>query len=256
MGSSRPKARQRRLADRFRDAAANCPSIFELHGLLSAAASELGFSYFALLHHASLRHPDRHYIRIDNYPAAWAAELVESGLYLHDPVHLATRKANAAFRWRDLERLGAMGRWQQAILRRSRDHGLGEGVTIPVNVPGEPRGSCSFAMSRGEAIPERQFLCAESIGLHAFEAARRLTWRASIPQRPHLSRREIQCLRLVALGKTDGEIATILGIAVETARQYVKRARQSYDVVSRTQLVVLGLRDDWIDFDDLGVIPD
>jgi LuxR family quorum-sensing system transcriptional regulator CciR len=46
------------------------------------------------------------------------------------------------------------------------------------------------------------------------------------------------------------EIALILGISGETARQYVKRARAAYDVVSRTQLVVLALRDDWISFDE------
>ena len=42
----------------------------------------------------------------------------------------------------------------------------------------------------------------------------------------------------------------ILGISVETARQYVKRARRAYDAVTRAQLVVLGLRDDWLNFED------
>jgi LuxR family quorum-sensing system transcriptional regulator CciR len=45
-------------------------------------------------------------------------------------------------------------------------------------------------------------------------------------------------------------ISRILGISAETARQYVKRARAAYDVVSRTQLVILGLRDEWVQFDD------
>jgi LuxR family quorum-sensing system transcriptional regulator CciR len=68
--------------------------------------------------------------------------------------------------------------------------------------------------------------------------------------RPHLSRRQVQCVRLVAAGKTDWEIAVILGIGLETARQYVKRARSAYGAVSRAQVVVLGLRDDWLSFDD------
>jgi LuxR family quorum-sensing system transcriptional regulator CciR len=67
---------------------------------------------------------------------------------------------------------------------------------------------------------------------------------------PHLSRREVQCLRLVAAGKTDWEIAVILGISVETARQYLKHARLAYHAVSRAQLVVFGLRDQWLSFDD------
>ena len=52
------------------------------------------------------------------------------------------------------------------------------------------------------------------------------------------------------MGKTDWEIARILGLGTETARQYVKRARAAYDAVSRTQLVVLALRDAWIAFED------
>ncbi len=62
---------------------------------------------------------------------------------------------------------------------------------------------------------------------------------------------ELQCLRLVALGKTDLEIALILGIAHETARQYVKRARAAYDVVGRSQLVVHALFDEWIGFEEI-----
>lgn len=73
--------------------------------------------------------------------------------------------------------------------------------------------------------------------------------------RPRLSRRELQCLRLVARGKTDWEIARILGLSVETAHQYVKRARAAYDTVSRTQLVVHGLRDCWISFEE-AIPPD
>jgi LuxR family quorum-sensing system transcriptional regulator CciR len=48
-------------------------------------------------------------------------------------------------------------------------------------------------------------------------------------------------------------MAVILGISVETTRQYVKRARAAYDAVTRSQLLVLGLRDDWISFEDARV---
>jgi LuxR family quorum-sensing system transcriptional regulator CciR len=65
----------------------------------------------------------------------------------------------------------------------------------------------------------------------------------------------IECVRLVALGKTDWEIANILGLGIETARQYVKHARAAYDVVSRTQLAVHALRDEWIGFDE-AIPPD
>jgi LuxR family quorum-sensing system transcriptional regulator CciR len=94
-------------------------------------------------------------------------------------------------------------------------------------------------------------LCAELVGAHAFRAARRIQKLPRRRPRPHLSRRELQCLRLIALGKSDFEIALILGIAHETARQYVKRARAAYDVVSRSQLVVNALFDEWVGFEEV-----
>jgi LuxR family quorum-sensing system transcriptional regulator CciR len=121
---------------------------------------------------------------------------------------------------------------------------------MPANVPGEPGGSCSFAVRRGASLPTRNLMSAELIGAHAFRAARRLNSFGAARRAPRLSRRERQCLALVAAGKSDWESAVILGLSVETVRQYVKRARAAYDVVSRAQLVVHGLRDALISFDE------
>jgi len=239
-----------RLADDFDEAARKCTSLRQLRALLLDASSELGFDHFALLHHASLTSSTKAYIRIDNYPADWVGELAAGGLALQDPVHLASRRANIAFEWDDLARFVQLGPVQRNILARSRHFGIGEGITVPVNVPGEPGGSCSFALRLGRSIRRECLAAAELIGAHAFDAARRLAHYAGPIARPNLSRREIQCLRLVAAGKSGWEISVILGISTETVRQYVKHARHTYGVATRTQLVVLGLRDDWLSFED------
>jgi LuxR family quorum-sensing system transcriptional regulator CciR len=211
---------------------------------LSDVTIELGFAHFALLDHSSLREPNSGLIRIDDYPEGWVLELMSSAQASDDPVHVASRRSNLGFSWSDLGTLVRLERRHLKILARSRHHGLGGGFTVPANVPGEPNASCSFALKRGMELPVARLACAELIGAHALRAARR--FRAK-PVRPHLSPREVDCLRLVAKGKSDWEISVILGISVETARQYVKSARRAYDVVSRTQLALLGLRDDWLD---------
>lgn len=240
-----------RLIDRFRAEANSCTTLEQLRGLLTVTSLELGFEYFALLHHVSLSAPHPAHVRIDNYPEGWAEELVKSGLAADDPVHLASRRTNTGFAWGQLDAIVRLSCRHKTILSMSRHFGIGEGFTVPVNVPGEPSGSCSFAVRRGRHLPARRLMFAELVGAHAFSAARRIHRLPVRNSRPHLSRREAQCLRLVALGKTDWETARILGISVETARQYVKRARAAYDVVSRAQLVVLGLRDDWLSFEDI-----
>ncbi len=241
----------KRLIDRFVEQASSCNAIDELRQLLADAVEELGFEHFALLHHASLSSSGPHLIRIDNYPEGWAEQLLDSGLAAHDPVHVASRRVNTGFAWNDLGGIIPLDRRQTDILSRSRHFGIGEGFTIPVNVPGEPAGSCSFAVRQGRDLPRQRLMCAELVGAHAFRAARRIRRLPNPPARPHLSPRQAQCLRLVACGKTDWEIAQILAISVETARQHVKSARAAYDVVSRTQLAVLGLRDEWVSFEDV-----
>ena len=238
----------RRLSDRFAEAARSCPDLPQLGALLREVTGELGFDYFALLDHASLGGSPG-LVRIDNYPEHWVAELLSGGDAIDDPVHLASRRTNVGFGWNELGNLIRLEGRHRKILQRSRRFGLGPGLTVPANVPGEPSASCSFAVRAGAELPESRLPCAQLIGAHALCAARRLR-RVAAGGRPHLSRRELDCLRLVALGKTDWEIATILGLSPHTARQYVKRARGAYDAVSRTQLVAYGLRDSWIHFED------
>jgi LuxR family quorum-sensing system transcriptional regulator CciR len=245
----------RRLADRFAERAASCSSLSQLRSALKQACAQLGFDYFALLHHSSLERPGGGLVRIDNYPDEWVDELLGEGLAADDPVHFASRRSNAGFSWTDLESIVALSRRHRSILSRSTRFGLGDGFTVPVNVPGEPSGSCSFAVQNGRSLPKRKLMCAELVGTHAFRAARRIHDLPRRRVRPHLSRREIECLRLAAAGKTDFEIALILGIAHETARQYLKRARAAYDVVTRSQLVAHALLDEWVGFEEVLPLP-
>lgn len=239
-----------RLSDCFAEAARSCPDLLQLRTLIADVALELGFHYFALLHHAILVRPSARLVRIDNYPESWVRELRRCGHVADDPVHLACTRTNIGFGWSELDSLVSLDSGQKAILSRSRRHGLGAGFTVPANVPGEPAASCSFAVRVGCELPVKHLGCAELIGAYALSAARRLTGAAGAMRRPRLSRREVECLRLVAMGKTDWEISRIIGVSHETARQYVKRARGAYRVVSRTQLAICGVRDAWITFDD------
>ena len=239
-----------RIIDYFEAQAVRCANDAELGILLAEVTHELGFAYFALLHHGSLSTDRPSLIRIDTYPPEWAEELVAQGWIGQDPVHHACLRTNIGFAWFELPSLTVIGQPQRRILERSRCFGIGDGFTVPVNVPGEPCGSCSFAVRTGTHLPVDRLLCAEQIGAHAFRAARRIHDYPASARCPHLSRRERQCVRLLAAGKTDWEIAAILGISVETAHQYVKRARAAYDVVSRAQLVACGLRDALLSFDD------
>lgn len=245
----------RRLVDRFVGKAATSKSFSELDDAINEAAAELGFSYFALVHHRAADLKPGSSLRLDNYPLAWVEQRQKLLMQSEDPVHQASRRTNVAFAWKDIGSVVALNKRQRELLETSSKFGLGDGLTVPVNIPGEPAGSFSFAMRRGGKVTNQCVQSAHIVGAYAFDAARRLYGPTPGPERPHLSRREVECVSLVAMGKSDWEIAKILGISFETVRQYLKHARRTYGVVTRTQLVVAALRDDWISLDEVAFSP-
>lgn len=66
-----------------------------------------------------------------------------------------------------------------------------------------------------------------------------------------LSPRQIDCVALVAQGKSDWEISQILGLGRDTVHEYVEGARRRYDVRRRTQLVLRAVRDGHLRIDAL-----
>lgn len=66
-----------------------------------------------------------------------------------------------------------------------------------------------------------------------------------------LSPRQHECLTLVAQGKSDWEIAQILGISRDTVHEYVEAARQKYGVRRRIQLILKMIQDGHFDVDEL-----
>ncbi len=60
-----------------------------------------------------------------------------------------------------------------------------------------------------------------------------------IGNQPRLTNRELECMRWAAEGKTDDEVAIILGISRATVRFHLDQARNRLGAVNKTQAVAL-----------------
>ncbi|NML92153.1 helix-turn-helix transcriptional regulator [Novosphingobium olei] len=58
-----------------------------------------------------------------------------------------------------------------------------------------------------------------------------------IPGNCDLTKREVECLRWAALGKTDREVSEIIGISHATVRYHLQRAAEKLESVNRTQTI-------------------
>lgn len=223
-----------------------------LSELLHESCRYLSCDFYALSHHIDfLAHPDRG-VRLHNYPEEWARWFDQRRLGPSDPVHRASQRTGAAFLWIDIPKFVAPCANDEDILARATRHGIGDGLTIPAHVPGEAHGSCSFAWRHGRTGAELdQLPFAQMTGSFAFEAARRLAAPPGGFRRPRLTDRQRECILWVARGKTDWEIATILGVRHVTVVEHLRNARARYDATSRVTLAVRALFDGLISFGDI-----
>lgn len=239
--------------EQFVAASKRAARMAELGELLTSAVESFGFDHVALVHHVNLSDPTttRQSVFI-NYPESWRALIRTRGYFHDDPVLAAVQKSAAAFLWSDVPRMIALNPRQAEILRAAESCGLGEGFTVPVNVPGEFLGSCSFATRWGREVRRELLPAAQYVGCFAFEAARRIRLsEAEAPAKPTLTGRQFDCVVLAAQGKSDWHIAQLLGISSETVHQHIEAAKRRYEVASRTQLVVRALFDSQITFADV-----
>jgi LuxR family quorum-sensing system transcriptional regulator CciR len=98
----------------------------------------------------------------------------------------------------------------------------------------------------GEHLPLLQL-----VGAFAFEAARRMRRARFAPAPVRLTERQRECVMWAACGKSDWEIARILGISQETVIEHLRHARERYGVGKRTLLAIHALFDGTIGFFDV-----
>lgn len=82
----------------------------ELAGLMNAMTRELGFRYYALIHHDDLRGEPADRVKLLDYPAAIEDRLIGEGIWRRDPVIRGCIFAQRAFRWSELPGIIAMDR--------------------------------------------------------------------------------------------------------------------------------------------------
>lgn len=229
-------------------------SLESLHALLDAIVRNFGFQYYALGHHVNV--VQGNLVQIGNYPEAWMATVHAREYISDDPVLRACQTSAVGFRWSEVSRLIELSARQKEILARAGRAGMGDGFTVPIHIPGECAGSCSFAHSPERTLNEAVLPAAHYIGCFAFEAARRLVRKPG--SRPRtlvpgeaMTPRQLDCVLLVARGKSDWETAKLLGLSQDTVHQHVESAKRKYGVATRTQLVIRALFDSQLGFEDV-----
>jgi LuxR family quorum-sensing system transcriptional regulator CciR len=216
-----------------------------LREAVGATCHELGFNFYAIVHHIRFGRPSTDKVRLSNYPLEWIAKLREDEQF-QEPVLKAAERTATGFLWSQLDRHIILGERERAYMKRAARYGLAEGFTVPNHVPGETFGSCHFAVSRSADLPEDNLPAAQALGSFAFEAARQIILKTHPPSETYvlpapLTDRQRDCVLFAARGKSDTVIAELLNLRPGTVNKHIEEAKRRYSVATRTQLIVRAL---------------
>lgn len=206
------------------------------------AASHYNFSNVAIARHTR---PDRniHVPQIwHNYAKKWQG-LMRTGDYaLIETVMEAFFRKGNAIKWMDIGNLIPPSSPKWSIIQNSFSLGLYSGCSIIHYLPSLPVISVHFVVRNNAPLLDDQFLIAQNLGFATAAHMRRL-WTNDLPSKKEksdesLSPRQVECIKLVAQGKTSWEIARMLGISDLTVTEYLDDARKKLKLAKRVQLVL------------------
>ena len=210
---------------------------------LDHVCSRLGFDYAA---YAGINPVDRSVHGYVNYPEAWKRHYYDTGLHRLDPTLSMASRSIAPVDWR---RLRGHANFRH-VFSDAHDFGVSElGVTIPVRGPYGDVGMLSVTRDcderEWESLTRRAMGELQSMAVHLHDAAMRSDALSHILRRPTLSSRETEILQWVAAGKSQQDVADILGIAQRTVEVHLASGRDKLGALNTPQAaaraVALGL---------------
>ena len=237
------------MSDARPSAAGNFALVERLAREIDALGREVGLPFIAVS--ADISSP-RPMVGRDGQPLAetlfrWIDPALEywrdRAFALRAPFVFATRLTAEPFFFRD----GRLQTWRPAawtdamgLIEPGDMFGVGTAIVAPAYLPRGVIGAVVWA-SPDPSVDVGAIFAARASEFHV--AALRLTaayQEASLGARKdmaRLTRREIQCLKWAAAGKTDGEIAAIVQIATPTVRFHMINAADKLGVAGRSQTV-------------------
>ncbi|HEX8514230.1 MAG TPA: autoinducer binding domain-containing protein, partial [Allosphingosinicella sp.] len=114
----------------FVTAAAKVGSMADLRALIESAVQQLGFDYFAIVHHVCFGRPAGEHVRLTNYPLDWVGYVRELPK-LTDPVVRAAERMSSGFKWDQLGSLLTVTAAEAEYMRAAARHGICHGYTVP-----------------------------------------------------------------------------------------------------------------------------
>ena len=226
----------------FVDAVTATRTLRELRDRLASFLGRFGYDHFLLTGVPDPAQTIEPHFLVDAWPAPWSTAYVERGYYPDDPIARHTRQSVSPFAWSDV--VVDPERWPRAgeVMAEAASMGLVSGFSVPI-VSGTGEQSCLTMGGREVDADPAARKAIHVAGLMACAHALTLaTPRRRSVVRVLLTPRERDIMQWIAAGRSNDDIAEILGISERTVRFHLTAVMDKFGSANRTQAVVDSLR--------------
>lgn len=211
---------------------------------LQEIGSSLGFEHTVLVGVQPASNGPLENILGGNFPSEWLSRYNSENHLAHDPVVKISKHSETGIVWRRMSSEHVVSKRSQRVMLEATEFGLHDGFTVPVY---NADGSQSLVSFGGPVVD----LGIEDLGaleVVSIFGANRLRQIAlagvnKVRRVADLTPRELECVQWVSDGKTNWEIAQILGVSEKTVQHLLSHASAKLNSVNRTQLAVSAIRE-------------
>jgi DNA-binding CsgD family transcriptional regulator len=227
-------------ATEFIDVAKRAANDDELSDGFLKAIRTMGFSDFACLALVDQDNIPNEFVRILSYSDEWMTHYIDERYNQIDPTLSLALGSSMPFRWSEKVDAGKLTSKQQQLFQDAADEGIKFGFTVPIHNRLVHSASVSI-VGDSEDVSQDAYNSVHLMSVYLHEAALRIMNSGKKKKKTKLTSRERECLKWVAMGKSDWEIGEILGISKNTVHFHVENAKDKFDTFSRVQAVTEAL---------------
>jgi LuxR family quorum sensing-dependent transcriptional regulator len=173
----------------------------------------------------------------NTWPAEWAAIYQRENVFENDPIVAEARRSMKPFLWSDIRDSPMVTTAEKKIFELADSFGWRTGFAVPIHGPASYVGLIAFAAMEKASLTAADRTALEFMAIAIHRRCHATPGFGIAPASAPLTARQNECLRWVAVGKSDFEIATLLGLSQATVHFHIEEAKRRIGVRSRVQLV-------------------
>jgi DNA-binding CsgD family transcriptional regulator len=177
-----------------------------------------------------------------DWPKDWI-EFYETNRFVeHDLVPIEARRRVSWFWYSDVARASKLTDKQQELWDACVIYGWKDAFAVPIHGPGSMQGLVTLATREALSFGPDECAVLEAMARAVWERCRTSEGFGMFkPDLVQLSAREVECLQWAAVGKSDVDIATLIGIKPATAHFHIEQAKKRLGVTTRVEAVAVGM---------------